>query len=428
MGEGPNTQTLTVESIGADGDGVARMPDGDLAYLPYTLPGEAIGASALTRRGDGWTGGAEILTPSPDRQLPPCPHFGACGGCTLQHWQDAPYAAWKTAQLHTALTRAGFPDPPMQPLARAPQADRRRIDLALSRESGMVRVGLHRHRSREVVDLHTCLVVDPRLVALIGALRRVLRGVSGLRRTGSAIANLLDSGIDLLLRLDAPLSAADRTALTAMAHDIGACRISIALNAGATEAAAQLAPASIILSGVEVAPPPGAFLQASRAAEAAITAAVLAGLPNHLPARARIVELFAGCGTLSFALATRARVVAYEGDLAAATALRRAASGRRVEAVHRDLARQPLTAKELTGAAAIVLDPPYAGSAPQMAAIAASRAPHVIYVSCNPGALARDARVLAQAGYGVVQATPVDQFLWSAAVESVTVFSRPRRP
>ncbi len=342
----------------------------------------------------------------------------------MQHWQDGPYAEWKVDQVRAALIRAGYPDATLGPLARTPPADRRRVDLALVREAGAVRVGLHRHRSREVVDLQTCLVLDPRLVALIGALRRVLQGISGLRRTGSAVANLLDSGIDLLLRTDAPLSAADRTALTAMASGLGACRISSAVGVGLPEPAAQLAPAVTSLAGVEVAPPAGAFLQASRAGEAAIAAAVLAGLPERMPARARVVELFAGCGTLTFALAARVRTQAYEGDPANFAALRRAAAGRRIEPVQRDLARQPLTVKDLTGAAAIVLDPPYAGAGPQMPAVARSGVARVVYVSCNPGALARDARALHQAGYRVRQVTPVDQFLWSAAVESVVVFER----
>ncbi len=424
MGEGH--ETVEISHLGADGDGIAILPDGDLAYLPYTLPGETIRTSALTKRGKGWTGDAEILTSSADRQTAPCPHFGACGGCTLQHWQDGSYAAWKQDQVRTALARAGFPDASIAPLARTPPADRRRVDLALTRDGRTVTVGLHRHRGREVIDLHTCLVLDPRLVALIGALRQTLPGISGLRRTGSALANLLDSGIDLLLRTDAPLSAADRTALTTMASSLGACRISTAFNNGPAESAAQLNPAVTSLAGVEVAPPPGAFLQASREGEAAITAAVMAGLPSLAP-RARIVELFAGCGTLTFALIERARVVAYEGDASAFAALRRAGAGRRVEAIQRDLVRQPLTPKDLAGAAAIVLDPPYAGCGPQMTAIAASGVPRIIYVSCNPGALVQDAKLLLQAGYGVKQATPVDQFLWSAAVESVVVFERHRR-
>ena len=414
-----------IVSVGADGDGVAHLADGGRVYLPYTLPGERVTAGALTRRGEGWTADADILEPSPERQRAPCPHFGACGGCTLQHWQDDAYAAWKGDQGRAALARAGYGYVAILPLARTPPADRRRVDLAIVRDAGVVRVGLHRHRSREVVDLQTCLVLEPPLVALIGALRRVLQGVSGLRRSGSAVANLLESGLDVLLRLDAPLSAADRTALTAVATALGACRISSAVGSGPPEPAAQIAPAFAMLSGVEVALPAGAFLQASRAGEAAITAAVLAGLPERLPARARVVELFAGCGTLTFALAQRARTLAYEGDPANYAALRRASAGRRVEPLQRDLARQPLTVKDLAGAAAVVLDPPWAGAGPQMPAIAASGVPRVIYVSCNPGALARDARVLQQARYRVRQVTPVDQFLWSAAVESVTVFERP---
>ncbi len=298
------------------------------------------------------------------------------------------------------------------------------MDLALTRIGGSVQVGLHRHRGRDVVDLQTCLVLNPRLVTLIDALRRVLQGVSGLRRTGSAIATLLDSGIDLLLRTDAPFTAADRTALTSLGQTQGLCRISSALGAGPPEPAAQLAPALLSLAGVEVSPPPGAFLQAARTGEAAITAAVLAGLPERLAARARIVELYAGCGTLTFALAGQARTVAFEGDPAAYAALRRAGAGRRVDPVLRDLARQPLTAKEMAGAAAIVLDPPYAGAGPQMPAVATSGVPRVVYVSCNPGALARDALALRLAGYRVQRATPVDQFLWSASVESVVVFER----
>ena len=118
------------------------------------------------------------------------------------------------------------------------------------------------------------------------------------------------------------------------------------------------------------------------------------------------------------------RVQAFEGDALAAAALRRAQSGSRVETTQRDLARQPLSAKELAGAAVVVLDPPYAGSALQVPLIAASDVGRVIYVSCNPGVLARDAAPLVQAGFSLLQATPIDQFLWSAQVECVAVFDR----
>ncbi len=310
-----------------------------------------------------------------------------------------------------------------------PPAARRRIDLALQRDGERILVGLHQRRGRAVVDMHACPILHPRLFALAGALRGVLPRIAGFRKAGSAVANLLDSGIDLLLRTDSPLQAEDRVRLTELARAVGACRISWADEHGprggsGSEPACTLDSATTMLAGVTVAPPPAAFLQASREGEAAITAAVLAGLPAALPRKARIVELFAGCGTLTFALAKRARVVAYEGDPAAHDTIRRAIAGRRIEATLRDLARQPLTAKNLAGAAAIVLDPPFGGALAQLPAVAASGVARVIYVSCNPAALSRDARMLSQAGYKIAAATPIDQFLWSSNVESVTVFIR----
>jgi 23S rRNA (uracil1939-C5)-methyltransferase len=147
-----------------------------------------------------------------------------------------------------------------------------------------------------------------------------------------------------------------------------------------------------------------------------------------VPPRVAIAELYAGIGTLTFPLATRARVEAFEGaaDSVAALAAAAGRAGARVKATRRDLARQPLLVKELTAYTAVVLDPPYAGAAEQVALLARARVPRVIYISCNPAALARDAAALARAGYHVKAATPVDQFLWSPHLESVVVFDLAR--
>ena len=407
--------------MGADGDGVAVGPGGAPLYLPGTLPGELVQPSALTRRGEGWAASAVVLEPNPDRVRPPCPHFGPCGGCTLQHWRDEPYAAWKSASGADALRRAGA-DAPVGPPARTPPAARRRIDLAMERDGGACRIGLHRRRSREVVDMRACPILHPALFAVVEALRPLLPRLRALRREGSAALNLLDSGPDLLLRTDAPLTSADRTLLAGFASVHGLPRVSWAPGAGPPETAVLLRPAITRFGETVVEVPPGAFLQASREGEAAIAAAVLAALPERLPAKTRIVELYAGAGTLTHALAARARVLAFEGDPAAFAALRGTANPR-VQPTLRDLARQPLQAAELRGAAAVVLDPPYAGAAAQMPALAASAVP-VIYVSCNPAALARDARTLLRAGYRIAAATAIDQFLWSARVESVIAFRK----
>jgi len=398
---------VRVADIGADGDGIAEGPDGRTLFLADTLPGELVQPGPLIKRGDGLAGAATILEPSPDRVAPPCRHFGPCGGCTLQHWRDDAYAVWK-------LARTGAPGP----LARTPPGARRRIDLGIRRASTTVLLGLHQRRSTDIVDMHECPILHPDLFALIQALRPVLLRLTGLRKAGEAQINLLETGPDLLLRTDAPLSAADRVLLAGLP---AVSRVSwMRMGEREIEPAAMLRPSVITFAGVRTEPPPGAFLQASREGEAAIVAAVLAALPERI--KGGIVELFAGCGSLTHALAARAPVTAYEGDQALVAALHRAGN-KRVTTRLRDLARQPLTAVDLRGAGTIVLDPPYPGATAQMPALAASGLP-IVYVSCNPAALARDARPLVAAGYRAISAAAIDQFLWSTQVETVVAFTK----
>ena len=196
------------------------------------------------------------------------------------------------------------------------------MDLAARRTRTGVVLGLHRERSTDVVDLTTCLVLRPELVALMPPLRTLLTRLQALHREGSVIANLLDSGPDMLLRTDAPLQLADRIALTEFARAHALPRIAWAQGIDDPEPVAILRPPTTSLAGIAITPPPGAFLQASASGEAAIVAAVV----DALPPKGRIAELFAGCGTITFALAGRARVAAWEDDAASASALRTAAN------------------------------------------------------------------------------------------------------
>jgi 23S rRNA (uracil1939-C5)-methyltransferase len=352
-----------------------------------------------------------------------CPHFGSCGGCTLQHLDDTAYIARKSELLTIALHRAGYTDFALKPICRTGPGERRRMDLAGVRTRDGISLGLHRQRSEEVVDLATCLVLHPTLVALFSPLRNLLRRLQSVRREASVVANLLDSGPDLLLRTDAPLTLPDRLALSDFARAQSLLRISWARDNDEPEPIAILHPPTIELYGVTITLPPGAFLQASPSGEAAIINAVLAALPS----KGRIAELYAGCGSLTFALARKARVAAWEGDATSVIALRSAANhanlSGRVEVTQRDLARQPLQSKELSAFSVIVLDPPFAGAAAQTVQVAAAKIPVVIYVSCNPATLARDARTLRQAGYRLTAAQPIDQFLWSGESESVCAFA-----
>ncbi len=416
-----------IEFVGAEGDGIGRLPDGSRLYVPLTVPGDFVRVRPLTRRGDGWLAEVEsFLEHGTARREPVCRHFGQCGGCTLQHWDETAYLEWKQGRLAAALRRAGFEDPVIAPIIRGSPGARRRMDLAVRRGPDGLRVGLHRLRGSDVIDLTECAVLHPLLLALIAPLRTVLAGLAGVRREASVVANLLDGGPDLLLRTDGALTTPDRTKLTDFARARHLPRISWAFGNDSPEAVCVLQPPVTSLSGVTITPPPGAFLQATREGEAAIVAAVLDGLPAKRGAKARALELFAGCGTISFALADRIRVLAIEGDEALVAAchngINHAGLMGKLEIRRRDLVRQPLLANEFSGFAVIVLDPPQAGAAAQMPFIAQAKVPVVIYVSCDPVSLGRDAAVLHNAGYRLEQVTPIDQFLWSARLEAVAVF------
>jgi 23S rRNA (uracil1939-C5)-methyltransferase len=416
---------VLIERMGAGGDGIATGP----IYVPQGLPGERLHVEINGKRGDGALATIhEILNPSLDRIAPACAHFlEGCGGCALQHWAPTPQAAWKRERLSVALARGGFPEAPVAETITTPPGVRRRADFAIRRGTDGLRLGFHATGSAAILDIAACPVLHPRLVAVLQPLRDLLPRLPALKRDGSAVLNLLDTGPDLLLRTDGTLDAAGRALLAGFAAAHGLPRIAWARGNGVPEIAAQLGPVAITLSGVAVTPSPGAFLQASPEGEQAIIAAMLAGLPAKLAGRGRIADLHAGFGTLSLALARRGRVTAFESDGAAVAALANAAAkaGLPLAGTRRDLVRQPLTVAELAPFAAVVLDPPFAGAEEQAGLLARSAVPAVIYVSCNPQALSRDLRFFADQGWRVDAATPIDQFLWSGQLEAVVTLSRP---
>jgi 23S rRNA (uracil1939-C5)-methyltransferase len=180
----------------------------------------------------------------------------------------------------------------------------------------------------------------------------------------------------------------------------------------------------VTIAQVSVAPPPGAFLQAATEADALLAHHVTAGIGKAK----RVLDLFCGLGTLSLALARRARVTAVDSDAALLAALRKASNGAQglkpIESLRRDLFRDPLSPKELEKTDAIVLDPPRAGAAAQCQSIARSKVRRVVMVSCNPATLARDLRALVDAGYAIESVVPIDQFLYTHHLEAVAVLTR----
>jgi 23S rRNA (uracil1939-C5)-methyltransferase len=403
---------LEITALGAQGDGLAQSSDGP-RYVPFALPGERVRAD-----GDGLP--KLLSAPSPERRQPPCRHFGTCGGCVAQHMSDALYERWKRGIVVEALRQHGL-DVEVGPLLQVAPGTRRRAVLTLRSEGTTMTLGYHRRRSHEVFALEECPVLKPTIVGQLPGLRAIATRLAQneLRLTVLSTPVGLDVATDgARIRFDA--RAAAELAQLAGAH--GVARLSID-----GETIVERAQPALAMGTASVVPPPGAFVQAVAQAEAAMVDRVLAATSKAK----RVADLFCGVGTFTFPLARRARVLAIDGEQKAIDALtvaaRHAQGLKPIETRVRDLFRIPLSPKELEGLDAVVLDPARAGAEAQARQIARSAVPAAMLVSCNPGTLARDMRILADGGYAIESVTPIDQFLYSHHVEAVAMLRRPGR-
>lgn len=418
---------VAIERLGAAGDGIATL-DGAPLYVPLALPGERWRVR-LDPAGRHARPIARLA--GPPRAEPPCPHFGHCGGCALQHLDDAAYLAVKLARIHTALARAGLEPETLLPPARSPAGSRRRLRLAFESAPGRLRLGFRGRRSHALVAVERCPVACPPLERLLGPLARALGAVPLVRRAGrgEVLATLTEAGVDLLLEVAGEPTLEDRQLLAALADRLDLARLALARPGGPAEPLAARRPPRLRLGSgpgsILVEPPPGAFLQPTAEGERALRAAVARWIPEG----ARLADLYAGLGALSLPLLPRlAALELVEADGAMTAAVGRALAGRPgVRATRRDLARDPLRPEELGRLDAVLLDPPRAGARAQVAVLAAAAVPRIVYASCDPESFARDARALVAAGFALRALEPVDQFLWSAEVELVALLERPPR-
>jgi len=413
---------LAVERIGAQGDGIAEY-DGKPVFLPFTVPGDRVRARLGARRHGGREGLViEWLDFGKGRADPPCPHYGRCGGCALQHLDRASYQAVKLGALRSALERVGIDTGLVQPLRVVPPA-RRRVRLGVTRPRDSrhpARVGFRERFRHDLVDLRECPVLESGLLSLVGDLRLVAEELLPPGGAAEVTLTRTDSGVDTLFEAEGRPELGALAVLAVLAEKCDLARI--AWRSPAEEILiVERRPARVVLSGVAVPYPPGGFVQASEAAEKILVEEVLAGIGRG----GSVVDLYAGLGTFTFALAAGGPVHAVEGDERAVTALARAAAGRPgITVERRDLARNPLPPEALAAYAAAVFDPPRAGALRQAAAFADSTLGTVVAVSCNPATFARDAARLIAGGFCLEQVTPVDQFVWTPHLELVAVLRR----
>jgi 23S rRNA (uracil1939-C5)-methyltransferase len=444
---------LTIESLDLEGQGVAHRADGKVVFVEGALPGERVQA-AIGRRKANWEQGVMTasLRDSAQRVRPRCPHFGlhqgACGGCRMQHLHPSAQVAIKQRALEDDLRHLAkvVPEQVMRPIEGPAWGYRFRARLAVRHvpRKGVVLVGFHERKSRYVADMTRCPVLHPAVERLLPALRALVMGMDARDRIPQIELAAGDATVALVLRHLVPLSAADRQRLVAFgaAHAVqwwlqphGPDSV-VPLD-DADSGAETLAYA---LPEFDVRMPfrPTDFTQVNPWINRALVARGVS-LLDPQPAE-RVIDWFCGLGNFTLPLARRAgAVLGLEGSAALVARAEANARANGFDARVRFAARNlfELTPEELRAhgpADCWLVDPPREGAFALAKAAADLRqaggdawsAPRrIVYVSCNPATLARDAGLLVhQAGFRCTHAGVVNMFPHTAHVESVAVFER----
>lgn len=406
------SERLVIEELGAQGDGVVHTSAGPV-YVPFALPGEIVIARMEKPRGT-----LEVVEqPSSLRKEPACRHFGACGGCAVQHLKPEAYAEWKREKVVRALHSRRL-QIDVAPLILSPPASRRRLTFSARVTEAGVLLGFNEAQSHRIIDISECPIAVPEIMAAVDE----LRGLARLLASGSKPVRMTVTATRTGLDIAADAGKLDEKRWR-QAVEFALAKRFARLSLG-REVLVEREKPTVLFGEVPVAVPPGAFLQATAEAEEAM-ARLVAG---HLQRAKHVADLFAGSGTFALRLARFSRVHAIEGDATALAALEEAAKRapglKPVTVEKRDLFFRPVLAKDLNQFEGLVFDPPRAGAEAQCRQIARSTVRRVAAVSCNPGTLARDLAILVEGGYRIESITPIDQFLWSPHVEVVALLAR----
>ncbi|RZI88806.1 MAG: 23S rRNA (uracil(1939)-C(5))-methyltransferase RlmD [Pseudomonas sp.] len=421
-------QRLDIERLAGDGRGIS-FHEGRTWFVSGALAGEAVEARVLGARGKIVDARLErVLQASPERRPAPCRHYDRCGGCNLQHLPHAEQLALKQRMLAEQLQRvAGIqPEQWAAPLSGPEFGYRRRARIAVRWDvkNRQLEVGFRAEASQAIIAIDECPVLVQPLQKILRHLPTVLRSLNKPQALGH-VELFSGSAEAVLLRHVAPLPEDDLARLQAFCKEAGAQLWLQGEGEPAPVEAGQTLGFTLQPWQMQLAWRPGDFVQVNAQVNTAMIEQALAWLAPQPDER--VLDLFCGLGNFALPLARQAReVVAVEGVQAM---VERAAANARDNNVHNaaffqaDLS-QPLAGAEWAaeGFSAVLLDPPRDGAYEVVQGIARLKAKRLVYVSCNPATLARDAQVLVAQGYRLTRAGILDMFPQTAHVEAMALF------
>lgn len=435
-------EVLDIESLDLEARGVAHH-DGKVVFVEGALPGERVEARVVRQKPSFDTARLErILKPSAQRVAPPCPHFGVCGGCAMQHLEPAAQVAVKQRVLEDALSHIGKLHPArVLPPMHGPAYGyryRARLSVRVVKKKGGVLVGFREKRGSYVADIKECRVLPPHVSDMLLPLRSLIASLSRPDRIPQIEVAVGDCSTVLLLRHMEALDAADISHLREFARERN---INWWLQPKGPETVHPLERAdaqqlfyALPEFGLRMPYRPTDFTQVNQAINQTLVSRALSLLdaqPNE-----RVADLFCGLGNFTLPLATRAgHVVGVEGSAALTERALEAAQQHGLEGRIRYATLNLFEVdvqwlRELGRFDRVLIDPPREGAEAVSRALAAlapaERPQRIVYVSCNPATLARDAGILVHdGGYRLQAAGVVNMFPHTGHVESIAVFDAP---
>jgi 23S rRNA (uracil1939-C5)-methyltransferase len=424
-----------VVDLSHEGQGVARL-DGKAVFVADALPGERVVLRRVSRHRNYDEAILEqVLRASPDRVPADCPHFGVCGGCALQHLAPAAQLAFKQSQLLENLARLGGVEPErvLEPLTGPVWRYRRRarLGIKLVPRKGRVLVGFRERSAPFVADLHECRVLAPPAGTLIDPLAALVAGLSIASRVPQAEIAVVDGTCALVLRVLDPPTAADLEQLRRFQAEHP---VRFYLQPGGVETVAPLeadAPPlrySLPAFGIHLDFEPTDFIQVNGPLNEAMVSRAVDLL--EVGKAHSVLDLFCGLGNFSLPLASRAgEVVGIEGDAGLVERARQNAARNSLANVSfhaANLAEDTIVAPWASRAYdRVLVDPPRAGAREVLPVVGRCGAGRVVYISCHPGSLARDAGILVREhGFRLAAAGVMDMFPHTTHVEALAVFER----
>ncbi len=417
-----------------DGRGVIRS-DGKTVFVPDVLPGETVQYRAMRRKRNYDEGELlEVLQASPHRVEAQCAHFGVCGGCVLQHMHPDQQLQHKQKHLMDVFERIAQVRPKqwLEPLTGPLWGYRRRARLAVKyvHKKERVLVGFRERGKPYVADIKVCEVLDPRVGQRLEELARLIEGLEARESIPQIEVAMGDEDVCLVFRHLQPLSASDHAQLADYGRSTG---LWIYLQSGgldtveAIESAAPVLRYALPAYDLDLEFTPIDFVQVNAALNQKMIPHALKLL--DLQPGERVLELFAGLGNFTMPMARQgAQVVAVEGDAGLVERGRANARRQGLDADYHvaDLFESQQGAPWLqAGFDKVLLDPPRAGAEQILPDLLAKKPQTIVYVSCHPASLARDAAIIAAAGYRCSHAGIMDMFPHTGHVESIAAFQRP---